>query len=281
MNFKRISTALTIGFLVSALCTWMLGRKLTANASRRAPELHYIAPAHAMASGEKIRAEDLVSLDWPSDAAVAGAFDRPETLVGRTLLYPVEHGQPITERFLSAPGAGAGLASRIPDGMRAIALRSDEIVGVAGFLLPDSHVDVLATVHTDKNPEPTTFIVLQNAQVLAAGHQVQPDPEGKPATVTVVTLLLSPADAERAVLASLQGTIHFILRSGSDKVKSDDSPVDLAQLVAGHSLPVAAAEPVLRQAAPRVHKAATPPPQLLVETFAGDKVSSETFKAGK
>jgi pilus assembly protein CpaB len=189
-------------------------------------------------------------------------------------------GQPITGQFLSAVGSGAGLAGKIPDGMRAIALRSDEIVGVAGFLLPDSHVDVLATIHTDKMPEPTTFVVLQNAQVLAAGRQLEPDPEGKPSVVTVLTLLLSPADAERAVLASLQGTIHFILRSGSDSGTPDSPSLDVAQLVGRASSPDAGT-PVSPRRILKVVDVKPPAPVLTVETIAGDKQTTDTFKVGQ
>jgi pilus assembly protein CpaB len=163
--------------------------------------------------------------------------------------------------------------------MRAIALRSDEIVGVAGFLMPGSHVDVLATLRTDTSPEPTTFIVLQDAQVLAAGHETKPDPDGKPATVTVVTLLLSPGDAERAVLASLQGSIHFVLRSGTDSARTEDAPVVLNQLLG---------KPVDRKPEPAVRSVVTPQPvraiqtstDVVVETMAGEKLTTDTFKAG-
>jgi pilus assembly protein CpaB len=184
----------------------------------------------------------------------------------------MDKGQPVTDKFLSAAGAGAGLAGKIPDGMRAIALRSDEVVGVAGFLLPGSHVDVLATYRTDKSPEPATATVLQDAEVLAAGHQVQPDPEGKPATVTVVTLLLKPVDAERAVLASSQGTIHFVLRSGSDKGIAHDSPIMLSQL-SGLSNPNA---PSLRTSTPRIQRHLAPT-EYVVDTILGDKQSTDRF----
>jgi pilus assembly protein CpaB len=114
--------------------------------------------------------------------------------------------------------------------MRAIALRSDEVVGVAGFLVPGSHLDVLVTYHSDRTPEPVTATVLQNAVVLAAGQQLEPDPTGKAADVTVVTLLLTPVQAERAVLASTQGTIHFVLRNEADSSQSGDAPMLLSQL---------------------------------------------------
>jgi pilus assembly protein CpaB len=123
--------------------------------------------------------------------------------------------------------------------------------------------------------QPVTFNVLQDAEVLATGHQVQPDPEGKPISVNVVTLLLSPPDAQKAVLASLQGTIHFVLRSGNDKQHSDDAPIELAQLIDPSSKPIARTVP---------HRLATgkpaSPPVIAVQTISGDKTTTDTFRMG-
>jgi pilus assembly protein CpaB len=146
------------------------------------------------------------------------------------VLFPLAKGQPFLDRDLSAPGAGRGLASKIPDGKRAVALRSDEIVGVAGFLLPGSHLDVLVTYSSDRAPEPLTATVLQNATVLAAGHETEPDPQGKRSDATVVTLLLTPEEAQRAVLASNQGAIHFVLRNAADASITGNAPTMLSQL---------------------------------------------------
>jgi pilus assembly protein CpaB len=142
--------------------------------------------------------------------------------------------------------------------MRAIALRSDEVVGVAGFLTPGSHVDVLGTFHNANSSDPVTSIVLENAEVLAVGQRVQPDPEGKPTpAVTVVTLLLTPEEAERAVLASSQGSVHFVLRNGADLNQYKGMPMMLSMLsgVAAPAKPIAEApappHPPVRIAAPR------------------------------
>jgi pilus assembly protein CpaB len=278
MNMKRLALALVMGLLVSGTGTWFLGRKLTVGAARRAPDQHYLAPVHPLAAGEVIKAEDVGMVNWPADAPLAGAFTSPANLVGRTLLYPLDKDQPITDKLLAAPGAGSGLAGRIPDGMRAIALRTDEVMGVAGFLQPHARVDVLATIHTDKDPEPMTLIVVQNAEVLAAGHQLQPDPEGKPAVVTVVTLLLSPSDAERAVLASQQGAIHFVLRGGDDQKKATDGPVDLGELVDGHIYTPVKVKPAAKVDS-LLPKPAHPMVEYVIETIAGDKKTSETFTA--
>lgn len=278
MNMKRLSMALFIGLLVSGVGTWFIGHKLTANAARRAPDQHYLAPIRTLNAGDVIKAEDVAMVTWPADAPIAGAFTSPVNLVGRTLLYPLDKDQPITEKLLSAPGTGSGLVGRIPDGMRAVALRTDEVMGVAGFLQPHAHVDVLATIHTGKDPEPMTLIVVQNVEVLAVGHQLQPDPEGKPVTVTVVTLLLSPEDAERAVLASQQGAIHFVLRGSDDRQQAEDSSVDLGELVDGHLPKPAKVQPAARLEAPKP-KPVQPTAEYVIETIAGDKKSTETFTA--
>lgn len=275
MNFQRMAIAMTIGLIISGACTWFLSRKISAHGPDRPVEQRYVAPARALKAGETVKADNVELVAWPSGAPVADAFTKPEAVFGRVVMYPIAKGQLITEQFLTAAGSGAGLAGKIPDGMRAVALRSDEVVGVAGFLLPDSHVDVLATIHTDRSPEPTTFTVLQNVQVLAAGHQIEPDPEGKPASVTVVTLLLRPAETERAVLASLQGSIHFVLRSGSDKDTPPAPPLDLAQLVGGQAKPAVVKAVRMPVAVPQQPQ---PPAEILVQTIAGDKQTSDTFR---
>jgi pilus assembly protein CpaB len=114
--------------------------------------------------------------------------------------------------------------------MRAVALRSDEVVGVAGFLLPGSRLDVLVTYRSDGLPEPVTSTVVQNALVIAAGSQIEPDPKGKNSPATVVTLLLTPEESQRAVLASTQGVIHFVLRNGADTARTSDTSTTLSQL---------------------------------------------------
>jgi pilus assembly protein CpaB len=169
-------------------------------------------------------------VDWPASVPLSGAFTNPGSLIGRIVLYPLSEGEPILERQLSSPGAGIGITAKIPTGMRLIALRTDEVVGVAGFLLPGTHVDVLVTLHTSNSPDPVTFTILQDAQVLSAGQKTEPDPEGKATVSTVVTVLVKPEDAERVVLASNQGSVHFVLRNGADREEYKGPPALLAQL---------------------------------------------------
>jgi pilus assembly protein CpaB len=223
--------ALLLALLVSSACTWFVARKMTAPpAQPKMADVAYVAPSRPLQAGEVLRPDNTELVAWPGSIPVEGAFKRAADVMGREVLFPLAMHQPILERDLSAAGAGTGLASRIPDGMRAVALRSDEVVGVAGFLAPGSHLDVLVTYISGSSPEPLTATVVQDAVVIAAGHQTEPDPAGKTAEVTVVTLLLTPAEAQRAVLASTQGAIHFVLRNGSDASRSTDAPVLLSQL---------------------------------------------------
>jgi len=144
----------------------------------------------------------------------------------------------VREPYLAAPGSIIGLTTKIPPGMRAIALKSDEVIGVSGFLFPGARVDVLVTYHTYRSPEAMTVTVLEDALVVAVGHQSQPDPNGKPASVDAVTILAKPADAEKVVLASTQGTIHFVLRNGADRAAVGVVPVNLSQFSGEPPAPV-------------------------------------------
>jgi pilus assembly protein CpaB len=231
MKTKRILVALVLALIVSGVCTWFVAKRLTVPPTvQKQPDVLYLAPSHTLRADEVLKSDDIELVSWPGSDPIDGAFSQAGEVIGRELLFPLAKGQPILVSDLSAAGSGTGLASKIPDGMRAIALHSDEVVGVAGFLVPGSHLDVLVTYHSDISPEPVTLTVLQNAVVLAAGHQLEPDPEGKTSDVTVVTLLLTPEQAERAVLASTQGALHFVLRNGSDTSRSAETAMLLSQL---------------------------------------------------
>lgn len=265
---RRLLSALFVALIISGLFTFWLSRRVNRTQVVAQAPNQYVAAARTLDPGETIRREDLSMIDWPKSHPLSGTFMRIEDVVGRAVLYPVAAGEPILDRQLATAGSGIGLTGRIPSGMRAIALRSDEVVGVAGFLMPGTHVDVLVTYHDSTHPDPVTATVLQDAEVLAAGHQVQPDPSGKPATVDVVTLLLSPEDAEKAVLASAQGNIHFVLRNGGDHVAGDATPLTLEQLA---SLPGAKVATGHRAAkAPAAHP-------WVVETLMGSKRSTDSF----
>jgi len=271
MTARRLLAALLLALVGSGLFTFWISRNFSKTAPAAAPKQQYVAALHALEQGETLQKANLTLVDWSAAGKLEGGFQKPEDLVGRTVLYPLAAGEPILDRQLAAAGAGLGLSTKIPDGMRAISLKTDQVVGVAGFLLPGTHVDVLVTFRTTQQPDPVTSTVLQDAEVIAAGQKTQPDPEGKPTTVDVVTLLVKPNDAERITLASQQGTVHFILRNGSDHEQLDDKPAELTQL--GAPKPVVA--PVKAR---KVDAPAQVIPIYTVQTVAGEKHTTESFK---
>ena len=269
MNSRRLLVALLIALLLSGGVTYFVARKLLPRHGAASAMQHYVAASRSLQAGEVLKAEDLTLIDWPAAKPLSGAFPRVSDLEGRAVIYPVAPSQPILSDYLAAPGSGIGLTAKIPEGMRATSVKSDEIVGVAGFLFPGSHVDVLVTFRTDRFPTPATQIVLQDVEVLTVGQKLEPDPQGKAEAVNVVTLLLTPEDAQKLVLASSQGGIQFVLRNGADHTRVNATPMQMSQLSGSGP----AVTPVVT---PRPHLPMKEP--YVVETILGDKHSTRSFE---
>ncbi len=265
---RRLTSAFIIALLISGVFTLWLSTRFSKNRSvASAPaKSQYVAASSSLQADQVIRASNLRMIDWPASVPLAGAFTNPGALIGRIVMYPLAEGEPILERQLSIPGSGNGITVKIPTGMRAISLRTDDVVGVAGFLLPGTHVDVLVTLHTSYDPDPLTFTVLQDAVVLAAGQKTEPDPEGKASSATEVTILVKPENAERVVLASNQGTIHFALRNGVDREQFKGPPALLARLSG-----IAPPAPV-----EKVKEAPKAPEQLVAKTYSVETILGRT-----
>lgn len=279
MIARRLISALLIALTISGVFTFWLSRKVSAkpHAVAAPVEQKYVAAASNLEAGQVLTAASLKLIDWPATAPLDGAHVRVEDLAGRTVLFPLSAGEPVLDRQLATAG-GSGLMAKIPEGMRAISLKSSEVIGVSGFLLPGSHIDVLGTFHvsSDNSNSPesqVTATILQDVEVLAAGQKTQPDPEGKPITVDVVTLLVKPSDAERATLAVSLGSVQFVLRNGNDHQQvTGASGVQVAQLAGG-----AGARP-RAVAAPHAVKPTPQQDHYQVETVAGSKSTVEVFK---
>jgi len=228
------------------------------------PSSKLILAARPMEPGTLIRDADLRIGDW-SGAIPEGVLQKKEDIVGRGVLSSIFSGEPIVETRLAPKGGGAGLAALIPKGMRAVAIRVNEIVGVAGFAVPGVRVDVLVsgTPPGQAGMGGVTQTLLQNVQVLSAGQNFQKDAEGKPVSVQVVNLLVTPQQAEMLSLASTQTSIQLVLRNplDTDIVKTNGSAV--AQLFHGGApFPMEAKPaPVARTNAPSIRP--TPPPPAL------------------
>jgi pilus assembly protein CpaB len=251
--------------------TFLFYRRLSANQQQR-KAIQVVVAATNLPIGTTLSAKDVALLDWFSDALPSGAFTKTDAVVGHPLLYPLVANEPVLQRDLGLEGSGIGLSGKIPEGMRATAIRSNEIVGVAGFLYPGSRVDLLMSFTPPGASMPVTQTVLQNVEVLTAGQTIEPDPQGKPQQVNVVTLLLSPEDSQKAQLASGQGNIQFVLRSGVDQKNVELRATRLDELVTGNRPTVVAAPGVKR---PR--RAAPASPIYLMEVIQGTQRSVQKF----
>jgi pilus assembly protein CpaB len=185
--------------------------------------------------GTLLKDEDVRVEDWPG-AVPAGATARPQDVLGRGVTTTIYAREPIIESRLAPKGAGGGLAAMIPQGMRAVAIRVNEVVGVAGFVVPGMHVDILISGNSpggNGNLGTLTKTMLQNIEVLSAGQDFKKDAEGKPIMVQVVNLLVTPEQAEQLSLASNQTTIQLILRNPLDHQTTQTTGAAMAQLFTG------------------------------------------------
>lgn len=238
------------------------------------PTSGVVVAAADLQLGAELRSEDLRVIQWPTGAQPAGAFATPSDLVGRGLVQPVAMNEPFLPSKLAPKEAGAGLPPVIAPGFRALSVRVNDVVGVAGYVLPGTRVDVVATVNPTQQPtDVTSKVILTNVLVLAAGTKIERDVEGnKPIAVSVVTLLVNPDAAEKLTLASTEGKIQLALRNPMDQTAPATPGIRPAAL-----LGASAAAPVRRvatSAAPRTES--RPAPAFpTVEIIRGDKRAQE------
>jgi len=187
------------------------------NAPRPAPMLPLVTAAVRLPYGTVLQEEHLKLVGWASLERPDGSFSDPKGVIGRALMAGVVPGEPILEARLAPKDAGGGLASVIPVGKRAVSVRVNEIIGVAGFVLPRTRVDVLVSVNPGgEKGRSASRMILQNVEVLAAGQKIEQDEQGKPETVNVITLLVTPPEAEKLTLASNEGDLQLALRNSLD-----------------------------------------------------------------
>ena len=209
--------ALTSGVVAALLALRYLRERTTPLMAAEPRRANIVLSARSLPVGAVITERDLKVVSWPGDAVPSGYIRSVNDAVGRGIITPVAENEPLLASKISTKDAGGGLPIIIRDGMRAVSVRVDEIIGVAGFVLPGTRVDVLLTLSkNDKRPQSITKTLLQNVQTLAAGQSVQRDKEGKPQTVTVITLLVSPDDAELLALAAKEGQLQLALRNTLD-----------------------------------------------------------------
>ncbi len=233
--------------------------------------------------GAELRREDIRIIDWPANAVPANAISDPKDVIGRGLILPVIENEPFLPMKLASKEAGAGLPPVIPPGLRAVSVRVNEVIGVAGYVLPGTRVDVVATVSpSGQGADMTSKVILTNVQVLAAGTKIDRETDkNKPIPVSVVTLLVNPEEAERLTLASTEGKIQLALRNPLDKTMPATPGVRPSALF-GVGVPIRTGIARTRVAAnlPVTAKpvAAAEPDLPTVEIIRGDKRAREVVR---
>jgi pilus assembly protein CpaB len=223
MNRNRMLVVAVIALILSGGVSYLAYRVLQSRLQPAEVTVKIVAAAKKLELGARITKEDTQLVDWPKSTPLAGSFSDPEQVVGRGLMTSVQVNEPILESKLAPKEAGVGLTTIIPEGMRALTIQVNSIIGVSGFVLPGSRVDLILIgvppqeIQGAKIGEQASKIILENLEVIAAGQNVQRDVEGKPQTVQDVTLLLSPEQAEKVALATTDGRIQLALRNPMDK----------------------------------------------------------------
>ena len=250
-----------------------------------APTDNVVVAANDLALGAELKKEDLTVVPFPKGRAPEGAFSSPSDLIGRGVISPMVRNEVVLPAKLASKEAGAGLPPIIPDGMRALSVRVNEVIGVAGYVLPGTLVDVLATASpSDQHADMTTKVILSKVQVLTAGTRMEQDQDkGKPMQVTVVTLLVYPEQAERLALASTEGKIQLALRNPLDTSAPETPGIRPATLLGLAKAPVKAPAPsgprkTGKAAGPVTNDAPAVAPLPTVEMIRGDKRTSEVIK---
>jgi pilus assembly protein CpaB len=226
--------------------------------------------------GDEITKDSVRVIDWPSSAAPANAITDANEVIGRGLVMPMIQNEPFLELKLAPKDAGAGLPPAIPPGLRAVSVKVNEVIGVAGYVLPGTHVDVVATVSPTQNAtDITSKVILTNVLVLAAGTKIeQGEKDKKPMAVSVVTMLVDPEQAERLTLASTEGKIQLALRNPLDKTTPTTRGIKPAALLGAQATtPRAIARPGTAKPA-----LAQPLDLTTVEVIRGDKRAREVVR---
>jgi pilus assembly protein CpaB len=234
--------------------------------------------------GAALKAEDVKLMQFPQGQAPRGGFTKTSDVIGLGVVSPIVKNEPILASKLAMKEAGAGLPPVIPEGMRAVSVRVDEVVGVAGYVLPGTRVDVLATANpSEQRSDTTTKVILSNVQVVTAGTRMEQDQEDKkPVQVTVVTLLVFPEQAERLALASNEGKIQLALRNPLDQGAPATPGIKTAGLMGLTKVPTPphqlASNGRSRPAQPVTQTTPSVPPAPTVEMIRGDKRATEVIR---
>ena len=284
MNTNRLLIGLVIALVVAFLLSSFVYQQFQkASVAKPTATQSLVVAAVPLPLGTRLDATNTRLIQWPPNQQVSGMFTRVEDVANRAIVTPLAENEPVIEGKLAPKESGAGLSATIPEGMRGVSVAVNEVVGVAGFVIPGTMVDVLVTgrpIGKDNSMGDITRTILENVRVLAAGQKVEHDREGKPQTVAVITLLVTPDEASKLVMGSNDGKIQLALRNTIDTKKNDPPTIQQAELftTTGPKLTIKHSNSGggKKSAAPPA-----PPPPYVIEVITGSKRENKSFPATK
>jgi pilus assembly protein CpaB len=265
---RRVMVILLVALAVATGSSYVAYRLVKNTLARSSPAggtSQVVVAKRNLELGTIVKKDDIGMAPWVG-AVPKGVATRETDVLERGVVSTVYEGEPIIDTRLAKPGAGGGMAAIIPPGMRACAVRVDQVVGVAGFVVPGMRVDVLimgSPPGGTASDGAKVKTVLQNVQVLSAGQNIQKDAEGKPVQVQVVSLLVTPEQAEILSLASNESKIQLILRNPLDTEASKTEGSTMASLFSG--VKTAAPATPARKAPAAVKPPVAPPQKTAVQ----------------
>src|SRR5712692_3444789 len=261
---RRFLTVLGLSAVLALVVSGMFYQMTTSAGRPRQRKIEtkdVVVATNPVSLGGVFKATDLKIVPWPAENVPPGTISRIEEAVDRVALSSVVVEEPVLGGKLAAKGSGIGLSPIIPTGMRAVSVRVNDVIAVAGFVLPGARLDVLVTGvprGVESATGPVTRTILSNIQVLSAGKNIQPDAKGQPENVAVVTLLVTPEQAEILTLASGEGRIQLALRNNMDPGKTAGPGARISEIFSGVG---PKPEPVRTR--PRLVAVKAPPPEPL------------------
>lgn len=274
MRSRRLIIVLVLALASGLLAGWLALRIIRESGdvgpiqTAAAAPTEVVVAARDLPLGRVLTVEDVKLTPWPSDVAPENFSSSVEDVLGRGLITPVVLNEPLLSGKMAVKEAGGGLPIVIPEGMRALSVRVDEVIQVAGFVMPGTRVDVFVTIDPGQQQNnPITKMILQNVPVLTANQVVQTAENGEPTTATVVTLLVTPQDAEKLILAATRGRIQLGLRNTLDLDSLTTTGIRIPNLLP--SAPVRAGP---RRTVPRRSTG--------IEIYRGPDLSTESVQGG-
>jgi pilus assembly protein CpaB len=240
MRNKRFIVAITGAVICGLLGVLAITRYLSRIEAFSRDLGNVVVAKHDIPLGAKITADQLTLAPIPNGSLPDGIFRKIDQVVGRVAIQSIGMRETVTNMKLAPEGTGGGLSAVIPEGYRAVTVKVDDVVGVSGFVMPGSYVDVVSVITPpgqDGAQGPISKIVLQHIKVLASGPKIDsPEDQRQPTSVKAVTLMVTPEQAEKLVLAANEGKLQLVMRNYSDDEDAPTAGTDKNKLLRGDNV---------------------------------------------